>query len=89
MPSPADIARAEARRVRVVELIAESLTARGYPPSVSELAAATGVSTRQTRVDLTTLEAAGIIERDPGVPRGIRLNRPRPARRRNRPTATA
>lgn len=73
MPTQAEIDRATARRVQVVEVIRESLRDRKYPPTVAEIAQATGVSNRQTRTDLAVLAAAGAIERDAGVPRGIRI----------------
>ena len=73
MPAHDDIERAKARRRRVLRLIRESISTRGYPPSISELAAATKVSTRSIRVDLDKLAEAGKIERDPKVTRGIRL----------------
>lgn len=73
MPAQDDVARAAARRRKVLRLISTAISTKGYPPSVSELARATKVSTRTIRVDLTRLEEAGEIERDPGVGRGIRL----------------
>jgi repressor LexA len=73
MPAATDIAEARRRRAQVLTLIAKSINSKGYPPSVSELANATGVSTLTTRRDLASLEDAGKIERDPGVGRGIRL----------------
>lgn len=73
MPSPADLERAAARRVEVLKIIETSISERGYPPTVSELAASTEVSTLATRRDLDTLVAQGKIERDPGVARGLRL----------------
>lgn len=66
--------QAQTRRRKVLRLIRESLSDRGYPPSISELAASTGVaSTLTIRRDLEKLERDGKIERDPGVTRGIRL----------------
>lgn len=66
--------QAKIRRRKVLRLIRESLNSRGYPPSISELATATGVaSTLTIRRDLERLEADGKIERDPGVTRGIRI----------------
>lgn len=73
MPGADEIARATARRVRIVELIAESVRDKGYPPSLSELAEKTGVSKPQVRKDLNLLEAEGVIERDAGEHRGLRI----------------
>lgn len=68
------LAEATNRRARILKLIRTHLAERGYPPSVSELQTATGVaSTLTTRRDLIVLELEGKIERDRGVPRGIRL----------------
>lgn len=82
-PTRADqLARADDRRAQIFKLIGEFITEgsgpnyHGYPPTVSELAALTGVSNRQVRVDLATLEDAGLIERDPGQPRAIRIVNP-------------
>lgn len=61
------------RRVRVLRLIETAISTKGYPPSISELAAATDVSTLTIRRDLANLESTGRIERDAGVTRGIRL----------------
>ena len=73
MPAPTEITRAARRRDAVVELIAESLSTRGYPPTVAELAGSTNVSKRTIRLDLLALEKAERVERDPGVDRGLRL----------------
>lgn len=73
MPSPTEIERAAKRRVEILRKIVESVNGRGYPPTVSELAEATGVTKRQIRTDLDALVAAGAIERDPGVTRGLRV----------------
>lgn len=73
MPASDDVARAAARRRKVLRLLSKSIATRGYPSSVSELAAETGVSTRTIRVDLDKLAKDGKIEKDPGVGRGIRI----------------
>lgn len=73
MPAPDDVAKAALRRRRVLRLIRKAITERGYPPSISELSRATGVSTLTTRRDLESLEKSGKIERDPRVTRGIRV----------------
>lgn len=73
MPSHAAMEAAAARRVAVLEAIADSVRTRRYPPSVTELATRFDVSRRQIDLDLGQLVEAGVIERDPGVSRGIRL----------------
>lgn len=73
MPAPLDVENAARRRLDVLRRIRTAIATKGYPPSVSELAKATDVSTLTTRRDLERLERDGKIERDPGVPRGIRV----------------
>lgn len=73
MPTPTELTRAADRRARVLELIADSIGTRGYPPTVRELSTQTDVSTLTTRGDLDRLVRERKIERDPGVDRGIRL----------------
>lgn len=74
MPAPDEIARAAARRAQVLKLIRRKISRDGYPPSNAELAAATGVTKKTIRLDLASLAAAGKIDVDPGVTRGIRVN---------------
>lgn len=64
---------AATRRREVLNRIRDDLATKGYPPSVGELADATGVTKRTIRVDLERLRRDGRIEVDPGVARGIRL----------------
>lgn len=73
MPTKTELDRAAARRKEAAKIIATSISSKGYPPSVSELAAETNVSTACVRRDLERLERDGVIERDPSVARGIRL----------------
>lgn len=73
MPSAQQMDAAAERRATMYDLIATSIRDRGYPPTQSELAADTGVSKPQVRIDLRILEQLGYIERDEGVQRGIRL----------------
>jgi DeoR/GlpR family transcriptional regulator of sugar metabolism len=76
MPAQADLDKAAKRRDDVLASIATSISERGYPPSISELARETGVSTLTTRRDLDSLVTQGKIERDAKVDRGIRLLTP-------------
>lgn len=49
---------------------------KGYAPSLRELAGLMGMASPNTvRYYLASLEGAGLIERDPGVARGIRIGR--------------
>jgi predicted transcriptional regulator len=73
MATAEQLETAAARRVRIRGAIRESITSRGYPPTLSELAESTGVDRETIKVDLRTLADAGVIEVDKGVTRGIRL----------------
>lgn len=72
MPTRDELDRAARRRASIPGLIAESVRDRGYPPTVTELATALGVSHKQARNDLGLLVEAGVIQRDAG-PRGLRV----------------
>ncbi len=63
-----------ARRQRIVDYIAATLRARGYPPSVREIAVAVDLaSTSAVHHHLSALEADGLIERGSGRSRALRL----------------
>ena len=64
----------EGNAATVMAAIERLLGERGYPPTVRELAVATGIASTST-VDyyLERLEQAGLIERDERVSRGIRV----------------
>lgn len=63
-----------ARRQRIVDYIAATLRARGYPPSVREIAAAVDLaSTSAVHHHLSALEAEGFIERGATRSRALRL----------------
>lgn len=64
------------RHRQVVIVLHEFLTDLGYPPSIREICHRTGISsTSMVNRYLEQLEEWGIIERDGGVSRGIRLLR--------------
>ncbi|MHB0876909.1 MAG: LexA family protein [Anaerolineae bacterium] len=72
MPSPLQSA--------VLVAIQASLRDRGYPPTIREICATTGMtSTAHVRYHLVRLEHAGIIRRDRDVARGIVLLKDRAA----------
>ena len=73
MPTTEQLEGAAARRRIVLDKIRDKIAEDGYPPSVGELADATGVSKLTTRRDLRALALSGAIEVDAGVARGIRL----------------
>ncbi len=62
------------KQLGVLEFIKEQLIAKGYPPSVREICAATGVkSTSTVHGYLNKLEELGYIRRDPTKPRAIEI----------------
>jgi repressor LexA len=62
------------RRQRIIEYIAATLRARGYPPSVREIASAVGLaSTSAVHHHLSALERDGALERGATQSRALRL----------------
>src|SRR3954470_23073131 len=62
------------RKVRILDYIAATLRARGYPPSVREIAVAVGLaSTSAVHHHLQILEREGYLERGAAQSRAIRL----------------
>ena len=62
------------RRERILKYIREFLREKGYPPTVREIQRACGLaSPRPVQYHLEALEREGLIERIPGVARGIQL----------------
>ncbi|MDQ3871092.1 MAG: transcriptional repressor LexA [Chloroflexota bacterium] len=63
-----------ARKQRIIDYIAATLRARGYPPSVREIAKAVGLaSTSAVHHHLASLEKEGYLERGATQSRAIRL----------------
>jgi repressor LexA len=63
------------RQRGILQNIWESLTERGYPPSIREIGKAVGItSTSVVNYNLDRLEQEGLIERDRGCSRGLRLS---------------
>jgi len=63
-----------ARKQRIIDFIAATLRARGYPPSVREIAAAVGLaSTSAVHHHLSALERDGFLERGATQSRALRL----------------
>ena len=61
----------------ILDLIAQRIEAEGVPPSQTEIARAFGFKgVRGAQYHLEALEAAGVIERKPGVARSLRVLRP-------------
>ena len=62
------------RKLRILDFIAATLRARGYPPSVREIAHAVGLaSTSAVHHHLQILEREGYLERGAAQSRAIRL----------------
>lgn len=62
------------RERTVLDLVRAQLEAKGYPPSVRDVAAAAGLASPSSAAYvLNALEVKGWIRRDPGVPRSLRI----------------
>ena len=63
------------RQRGILECIEASMTERGYPPSVREIGEAVGLTSPSTvHNHLSTLQRLGYLERDPNLPRAIKVN---------------
>jgi len=62
------------RQKQILEAIRRSVATRGYPPTMREICAATGISsTSVVNYNLKRLEESGYLRRNPDTSRGIRL----------------
>lgn len=62
------------RQRQILDLITETVSARGYPPSVREIGEAVGLSSPSTvHSHLSALERSGYLRRDPSKPRAIEV----------------
>jgi len=69
-----------ARQRRILQIIAEAVTARGYPPSIREIGDAVGLTSPSSVAhQLNVLTRKGYIRRDPGLPRAMEVLQPTPA----------
>src|SRR3712207_5635623 len=60
------------RQHRILEVIRETVAARGYPPSVREIGEAVGLrSPSSVHSQLAALERGGYLRKDPSRPRAI------------------
>jgi repressor LexA len=74
---PADDDGLTPRQRKVLEVIRESVEARGYPPSMREIGEAVGLtSSSSVAHQLATLERKGFLRRDPNRPRAIEVRTP-------------
>lgn len=66
-----------ARQRRIVEYIRETVSERGYPPTVREIGEAVGLtSSSSVHGQLANLERKGYLRKDPTKPRAIGLSGP-------------
>jgi repressor LexA len=71
VPDPSTLTE---RQREILDLIASTVAARGYPPSVREIGDAVGLSSPSTvHSHLNTLAEEGFIRRDPTKPRAIEV----------------
>jgi repressor LexA len=62
------------RQQRILDVIAQSLRERGYPPTVREIGEAVGLtSSSSVHAQLANLERAGLLTKDPTKPRAMTL----------------
>jgi len=63
-----------ARQQRILDVIAETVQARGYPPTVREIGEAVGLtSSSSVHAQLANLERKGLLRKDPTKPRAMTL----------------
>ncbi len=74
---PPDSTGLTPRQQRVLNVIRESLEARGYPPSMREIGEKVGLtSSSSVAHQLRTLEEKGFLKRDPNRPRALQVFNP-------------
>ena len=62
------------RQQQILDFIASAISDRGYPPSVREIGEAVGLTSPSTvHSHMSSLQDKGYIERDPSIPRGIKI----------------
>jgi repressor LexA len=62
------------RQQRILDVIAETVRARGYPPTVREIGEAVGLtSSSSVHAQLANLERKGLLTKDPTKPRAMTL----------------
>lgn len=66
-----------ARQRRILQIIAEAVATRGYPPSIREIGDAVGLASPSSVAhQLNALERKGFIRRDPRLPRAMEVLQP-------------
>lgn len=74
--SQPDLVLLTVRQRQVLNAIKDFIEAKRYPPSIGDIAGSCGIARSTVAYHLNRLEAAGRIERDPWVDRGIRVVEP-------------
>jgi repressor LexA len=79
---PADSTGLTPRQRRILEVIRDTVEARGYPPSIREMGEAVGLaSSSSVSHQLKALEQKGFLRRDPNRPRALEVLLPSEDRR--------
>ena len=79
---PADSSGLTPRQRRILEVIRDTVEARGYPPSIREMGEAVGLaSSSSVSHQLRALEQKGFLRRDPNRPRALEVLLPGDDRR--------
>jgi repressor LexA len=66
------------RQQRILDFIAQTVSDRGYPPTVREIGEAVGLtSSSSVHAQLANLERMGLLHKDPTKPRAVTLDRPK------------
>ena len=86
---PADSSGLTPRQRRILEVIRDTVEARGYPPSIREMGEAVGLaSSSSVSHQLRALEQKGFVRRDPNRPRALEVPLPGEDRRGAAPAST-
>lgn len=73
-----DTAPITQRQQRILDVIAETVRERGYPPTVREIGEAVGLtSSSSVHAQLANLERKGLLHKDPTKPRAMTLAEPK------------
>ena len=74
LPDSVDAAGLTLRQRRILEVIADMIEKRGYPPSIREVGEAAGLASPSSVAhQMRALEAKGLIRRDPNRPRAMEV----------------
>ncbi len=77
LPDSVDGAGLTLRQRRILEVIADMIDRRGYPPSIREVGEAAGLASPSSVAhQMRALEAKGLIRRDPNRPRAMEVRLP-------------